>query len=104
MGLNNDSDKFVMFHLKQNLAMLGGFLWCTGNMLCGPVINLIGLSMGLLIWGSCNMVCGWASGTFGNFYSQELFVYYYCPYYMADNMFLFQVCSDCKKMRSKARL
>ena len=46
--------------------MLGGFLWCTGNMMCGPVINLIGLSMGLLIWGSFNMVCGWASGTFGN--------------------------------------
>ena len=56
--------KFPPFH---NLAMLGGFLWCTGNMMCGPIINLIGLSMGLLIWGSVNMFAGWATGTFGLF-------------------------------------
>jgi hypothetical protein len=48
-------------------AMLGGFLWCFGNMLCGPIIRLIGLGMGLLIWGSTNMLTGWASGTFGLF-------------------------------------
>jgi glucose uptake protein GlcU len=59
---------FPPFH---NLAMLGGAMWCTGNMLCGPVINLIGLSMGLLIWGSFNMICGWASGTFGLFGLQK---------------------------------
>jgi hypothetical protein len=48
-------------------AMLGGFLSCTGNMLCGPAIQLIGLGLGLLIWGSTNMLMGWASGTFGLF-------------------------------------
>lgn len=37
------------------------------NMLCGPVINLIGMGMGLLIWGSTNMLIGWATGTFGLF-------------------------------------
>ena len=31
------------------------------------VINFIGLSMGLLIWGSTNMVVGWATGHFGLF-------------------------------------
>lgn len=49
------------------LAMIGGALWCTGNMMCGPVIQLLGLGMGLLIWGSANMLMGWASGTFGLF-------------------------------------
>jgi len=48
-------------------AMLGGFLWCTGNLMCGSIIQLIGLGMGILIWGSTNMLIGWASGTFGLF-------------------------------------
>ena len=47
--------------------MIGGFLWCTGNMLSVPVIKLIGLSLGLLIWGTTNMLMGWSSGTFGLF-------------------------------------
>jgi uncharacterized membrane protein YdcZ (DUF606 family) len=49
------------------LAMMGGALWCTGNMMCGPIIQLIGIGMGLLIWGCANMLMGWASGTFGLF-------------------------------------
>eukprot|EP00602_Paraphysomonas_sp_CaronLab_P002181 CAMPEP_0185030844 /NCGR_PEP_ID=MMETSP1103-20130426/17936_1 /TAXON_ID=36769 /ORGANISM="Paraphysomonas bandaiensis, Strain Caron Lab Isolate" /LENGTH=316 /DNA_ID=CAMNT_0027566123 /DNA_START=92 /DNA_END=1042 /DNA_ORIENTATION=+ len=55
---------FPPFH---SLATLGGVLWCTGNMMCGPIIQLIGMGMGLLIWGSFNMLMGWASGTFGLF-------------------------------------
>ena len=47
--------------------MVGGFLWCTGNMMCGPTIQLIGMSLGLLLWGGANMVVGWATGTFGLF-------------------------------------
>lgn len=34
-------------------------------MMCGPVIQLIGMGMGLLIWGGSNMLMGWATGTFG---------------------------------------
>lgn len=60
LGIQN----FPPFH---RFAMLGGVLWCTGNMLCGPAINLIGMGMGLLIWGSTNMLMGWATGTFGLF-------------------------------------
>jgi glucose uptake protein GlcU len=48
-------------------AMLGGALWCTGNMMCGPIVQLVGLTLGLLLWGSTNMLMGWASGTFGLF-------------------------------------
>jgi hypothetical protein len=49
------------------LALFGGFLWCTGNMLCPIAIRLIGMGMGLLIWGSVGMLFGWASGTYGLF-------------------------------------
>ena len=40
---------FPPFH---GFAMLGGALWCTGNMMCGPIINYIGMGMGILVWGS----------------------------------------------------
>ena len=53
------------------MAMLGGALWATGNFLSVPVINLIGLSLGLLIWGSANMLMGWATGVFGLFVGSE---------------------------------
>ena len=53
------------------MAMLGGALWATGSTLSVPVINLIGLSLGLLIWGSANMLMGWATGVFGLFVGSE---------------------------------
>lgn len=56
--------EFPKFH---GMAMLGGFLWCTGNMLCPIAIRFVGLGLGLLVWGSVSMICGWASGTFGLF-------------------------------------
>ncbi|XP_038056860.1 transmembrane protein 144-like isoform X6 [Patiria miniata] len=49
------------------LAMLGGFLWTTGNVTVVPIIKTIGLSLGILIWGSLNLLTGWASGHFGLF-------------------------------------
>eukprot|EP01137_Pigoraptor_chileana_P016558 Opistho-2@73499 len=49
------------------LAMFGGFLWCTGNITVVPVVKMIGLSLGMLIWGSTNLIGGWASGRFGLF-------------------------------------
>lgn len=49
------------------LAVLGGFLWATGNVLCVPIINFIGLGLGLLIWGCTSMILGWATGAFGFF-------------------------------------
>jgi len=35
------------------LAMLGGALWCLGNMTVVPIVKMIGLSMGLLVWYVC---------------------------------------------------
>lgn len=49
------------------IAMLGGFLWCTGNMMTVPIIKTIGLGQGILVWASFNLLTGWASGRFGWF-------------------------------------
>lgn len=32
-----------------------------------PIVKMIGLSLGLLIWGATNLIMGWSSGTFGLF-------------------------------------
>jgi glucose uptake protein GlcU len=49
------------------LAILGGFLWCTGNVMTVPIIKCIGLSLGMLLWGLFNLLMGWCSGSFGWF-------------------------------------
>ena len=38
------------------MAAFGGALWATGNTMSVPIINSIGLGLGMLIWGSTNMV------------------------------------------------
>jgi len=49
------------------VAMLGGVVWCLGNVWVVPIVKTVGLSLGLLIWGMANMLIGWASGRFGLF-------------------------------------
>lgn len=49
------------------IALLGGFLWCNGNMLCPLAIKFIGLGQALILWGCMSLLFGWASGTFGLF-------------------------------------
>ncbi|XP_066287229.1 transmembrane protein 144-like [Branchiostoma lanceolatum] len=49
------------------ISMLGGFIWCTGNVVVVPVLKTIGLGMGMLFWGSANLLTGWFSGRFGWF-------------------------------------
>lgn len=48
-------------------AMLGGFIWATGNILVVPIVKAVGLSLGVLIWGSSSLLMGWASTKFGWF-------------------------------------
>ena len=43
-------------------AVAGGVLWATGNTMAVPIISSIGLGMGMLIWGTTNMLMGWATG------------------------------------------
>ena len=47
------------------LAVLGGALWCTGNLAVVTIIQTIGLAKGLIVWGSTAMLAGWACGVFG---------------------------------------
>lgn len=49
------------------IACIGGIIWTHGNLCVVPVIKCIGLSMGMLLWGSTNMLMGWATGRFGLF-------------------------------------
>ena len=37
-------------------------LWATGNTMAVPIIRRIGLGMGMLVWGTTNMLMGWATG------------------------------------------
>ena len=53
------------FQYFEPIAMIGGVLWTTGNILSVPAIKLIGLAPAICIWGSSNMLLGWSSGTFG---------------------------------------
>lgn len=64
----------------QPLAMVGGVLWALGNLTALPIINVIGLGMGILVWGrenffknffkslntgTTNCLLGWAVSRFG---------------------------------------
>ncbi|KFP26090.1 Transmembrane protein 144, partial [Colius striatus] len=63
----------LVVNLMQNcprfwpLAMVGGFVWATGNVTVVPIVKTIGLALGLLIWASFNLLTGWASSRFGWF-------------------------------------
>ena len=46
-------------------AALGGALWSIGNAMGVPIVQCIGIGLGVSIWGCTNMLLGWASGHFG---------------------------------------
>jgi len=56
---------FRQFPPFQPFAMLGGALWCTGNMLTVPIIKLVGMGLGQVLWSNISLAVGWASGAFG---------------------------------------
>jgi glucose uptake protein GlcU len=56
--------KFPTFY---PLAMLGGCLWASGNIVTVPMFHFLGVAPSFLIWTSVQMIIGWASGRFGWF-------------------------------------
>jgi len=58
-GIEGQCPRFEPF------AMLGGAIWCIGNLWVVPIVQCIGLGLGLCVWGSSNMLTGWASAHFG---------------------------------------
>lgn len=47
------------------VALLGGACWAVANVTVVPIVDMLGLSLGMLLWGVTNMATGWAVGTFG---------------------------------------
>jgi glucose uptake protein GlcU len=47
------------------MAALSGMFWSAGNCISVPIIQCIGMGLGIAIWGTTNMLLGWASGEFG---------------------------------------
>ncbi len=39
-------------------------MYVIGNLAVVPIIKMIGLTMGLTVWGVTNMLTGWVIGTF----------------------------------------
>ena len=56
--------QFPTFYVE---AAIGGAIWSLGNVCVVPIIKLVGLSIGFLIWAMTSMVVGWATNTFGLF-------------------------------------
>jgi len=48
-------------------GLIGGSLWAAGNLCVIPIVKLIGLGLGLLLWGSTSLVTGFMTGKFGLF-------------------------------------
>ncbi|XP_067663549.1 transmembrane protein 144-like [Haliotis asinina] len=46
-------------------AMVGGTIWATGNICVVPIVKTIGLGLGICVWGSVQLLVGWANGRFG---------------------------------------
>ncbi|ETN76990.1 hypothetical protein NECAME_00516 [Necator americanus] len=49
------------------VAAIGGVLYATGNVLCVPIVNGLGMGIGFLIWGSMQIIVGWSVARFGLF-------------------------------------
>ncbi|CAI4231171.1 unnamed protein product [Auanema sp. JU1783] len=58
---------FRGFPMFQPFAMLGGMFWSLGNCSSIPIMSVIGMGLGMLIWGITNCIAGWATGRFGLF-------------------------------------
>lgn len=44
------------------LAMIGGFMWATGNFVCTIIVRCIGMGVGQNMWSLVGMIIGWADG------------------------------------------
>uniref|UniRef100_A0A8C6UB69 Transmembrane protein 144b n=1 Tax=Neogobius melanostomus TaxID=47308 RepID=A0A8C6UB69_9GOBI len=46
------------------LAMLGGVIWATGNVMAVPILKAIGFGLGVIIWACSSLLMGWATSRF----------------------------------------
>eukprot|EP01127_Copromyxa_protea_P000410 TRINITY_DN10339_c0_g1_i1.p1 TRINITY_DN10339_c0_g1~~TRINITY_DN10339_c0_g1_i1.p1 ORF type:complete len:411 (-),score=79.90 TRINITY_DN10339_c0_g1_i1:26-1258(-) len=64
-----------VFPTFEPFALLGGFLWCTGNIFAVPIIQCIGLGVGLFLWSTSSLLLGWLTGTLGLFGIPKTVIY-----------------------------
>lgn len=60
-------NSFQNFPPFQPYALISGALWVFGNSMAVPIINRLGLSIGILLWNSVNCCLGAFSSVFGWF-------------------------------------
>ena len=53
------ADNFDEVKIWVNMALI-----VVGNVMTVPIVKLIGLGQGILLWGSINLLLGWASGRY----------------------------------------
>ena len=41
---------------------------CAGNLMAVSIIKMIGLTMGLTVWGVTNMLSGWVTGMYASYH------------------------------------
>lgn len=59
---------FILFRGIKNfqiLALIGGMLWSISNVLTVPIVKLIGIGLGMLVWNSSCLIVGWSIPRFG---------------------------------------
>uniref|UniRef100_A0A183C803 Transmembrane protein 144 n=1 Tax=Globodera pallida TaxID=36090 RepID=A0A183C803_GLOPA len=49
------------------IAAVGGFLYATGNVASVPIVAEMGIGLGMLTWGSVQIIVGWSVARFGLF-------------------------------------
>ncbi|VDD96943.1 unnamed protein product [Enterobius vermicularis] len=81
----NVFEDFSTFH---PLAMLGGSLWAIGNATAIPIISMIGMGPGMLIWGTINCIVGWATSRFGLF--GFFYISFWCCFFYMESLQVFK--------------
>ena len=58
----------MTMHYSIHTVLLYYYMYCmsinVGNLLVVPVVKMIGLTMGLTVWGVTNMLNGWFQGRY----------------------------------------
>ncbi|KAL6073526.1 Transmembrane protein 144a [Balamuthia mandrillaris] len=89
-------DGLIVQFIRQSefnaIGLIGGVMWCIGNLTVVPIVKTIGLGLGLLIWGMVALVMGWASGNFGLFGLNKNSVAISWLNYLGVSIALFSVC------------
>ncbi|CEF67421.1 Transmembrane protein 144 [Strongyloides ratti] len=75
-------NSFQNFPPFEPYALISGVLWVCGNSMAVPIINKLGLSVGILLWNSVNCCLGAFSSVFGWFGTESKPPSLFIPYFI----------------------